>query len=176
MTGAGQGEEGEHALPAAAAELIASLVERRAALGLSQAAVAQRMNTAQSAVARLESGAHDPQLSTLERYASALGTSIGISGAPVASLVQAPPDRRRPEGPLTPVQRRILQFIADAVRDHGGSPSVREIGAATGLSATSAVQYQLDEFTRKGYIRRDAGRHRAIELLPPPEQGPSPRR
>jgi ribosome-binding protein aMBF1 (putative translation factor) len=53
--------------------LVDELVARRHALGLSQTEVAARMGTSQSAVARLESGAADLRLSTLERYAAALG-------------------------------------------------------------------------------------------------------
>jgi predicted transcriptional regulator len=49
------------------------LVERRHALGLSQTQVAARMGTSQSAVARIETGTADVLLSTVERYASALG-------------------------------------------------------------------------------------------------------
>ncbi len=52
------------------------LVERRLHLGLSQAEVAERMGTSQSAVARLEGGSADVRLSTLERYAAALGQQI----------------------------------------------------------------------------------------------------
>jgi transcriptional regulator with XRE-family HTH domain len=53
--------------------LTADLVARRRALGLSQTEVAARMGTSQSAVARLESGGADVRLSTLDRYAAALG-------------------------------------------------------------------------------------------------------
>jgi predicted transcriptional regulator len=49
------------------------LVERRHALGLSQTQVAARMGTSQSAVARLETGSSDVLMSTVDRYASALG-------------------------------------------------------------------------------------------------------
>ena len=49
------------------------LVERRHALGLSQTQVAARMGTSQSAVARLETGTSDALISTVDRYASALG-------------------------------------------------------------------------------------------------------
>ena len=55
-------------------EMTADLVARRVELGLSQTEVAARMGTSQSAVARLESGDADVRLSTLERYAAALGT------------------------------------------------------------------------------------------------------
>lgn len=50
-----------------------ALITRRLELGLSQTQVAARMGTSQSAVARLESGTADLRLSTLERYAAALG-------------------------------------------------------------------------------------------------------
>jgi transcriptional regulator with XRE-family HTH domain len=55
------------------AELAAELTGRRQSLGLSQTQVAARMGTSQSAVARIESGANDVRLSTLERYAAAVG-------------------------------------------------------------------------------------------------------
>lgn len=56
--------------------LTEALVARRIELGLSQTEVAARMKTSQSAVARLESGAADLRLSTLERYAAALETIL----------------------------------------------------------------------------------------------------
>ena len=52
------------------------LVDRRRALGLSQTQVAARMGTSQSAVARLETGASDVLMSTVDRYASALGWTL----------------------------------------------------------------------------------------------------
>jgi predicted transcriptional regulator len=56
--------------------LTEALVAQRTALGLSQTQVAARMGTSQSAVARLESGQADLRLSTLERYAAALGQRL----------------------------------------------------------------------------------------------------
>ena len=57
-------------------DLSAALVACRVDLGLSQTEVAARMGTSQSAVARLESGEADVRLSTLERYAAALGQRL----------------------------------------------------------------------------------------------------
>jgi predicted transcriptional regulator len=57
-------------------ELGEELVARRHELGLSQTQVAARMGTSQSAVARLEAGQGDVRLSTLERYAAALGSLV----------------------------------------------------------------------------------------------------
>lgn len=56
--------------------LAGDLVARRIALGLTQTEVAARMGTSQSAVARLEAGDSDLRLSTIERYAAALGQVV----------------------------------------------------------------------------------------------------
>jgi transcriptional regulator with XRE-family HTH domain len=56
--------------------LIAELVRARRESQLSQTQIAARMGTSQSAVARLESGGLDVRLSTLERYAAALGQTV----------------------------------------------------------------------------------------------------
>ncbi len=57
-------------------QLLEGLTAEREALGLSQTIVAARMRTSQSAVARLESAEIDAKLSTVERYAAALGKKI----------------------------------------------------------------------------------------------------
>ena len=56
--------------------LTEALVARRIELGLSQTELAARMKTSQSAVARIEAGEGDIRLSTLERYAAALGQTL----------------------------------------------------------------------------------------------------
>lgn len=48
----------------------------RAYKQLTQQAIAQHMGVAQSAIARIESGKHEPTISTLRAYASALGITI----------------------------------------------------------------------------------------------------
>jgi transcriptional regulator with XRE-family HTH domain len=63
-------------------ELIRRLVELRRHHGLSQTEVAARMGTSQSALARLESGQSDTRMSTLVRYAAALGTNVGFALRP----------------------------------------------------------------------------------------------
>jgi transcriptional regulator with XRE-family HTH domain len=57
-------------------QLVSQLVARRRELGLSQTDVAAQMGTSQSAVARIESGAPDVRLTTLERYAAAVGRQL----------------------------------------------------------------------------------------------------
>jgi transcriptional regulator with XRE-family HTH domain len=163
----------DSSLPAQAMELIARLVATREMLGLSQDDVARRMGTAQSSVARLESGKHDPRASTLERYAAALGAKIrfipetsATDPAP-AALPAARMQADMPEG-LTRKQAEILEVLA-AGRAVGRAPSLREIGEAVGLASTSSVAYQLGELEQKGYIRRYPQRQRAIEVLLPPD-------
>jgi len=57
-------------------QLLRELAGRREKLGLSQTVVAARMGTSQSAVARLEAGEIDAKLSTVERFAAALGQKV----------------------------------------------------------------------------------------------------
>lgn len=57
-------------------DLIQELVSARLDSGLSQTEIAARMGTSQSAVARMESGDLDVRLSTLERYAAAIGRTV----------------------------------------------------------------------------------------------------
>ena len=59
---------------------IDELQKARASAGLTQAHLAERIGTTQSAVARLESGgaAHSPSIATLQRYASALGFRVEV--------------------------------------------------------------------------------------------------
>ena len=59
-------------------ELVRDLVALRASQGLSQTAVAERMGTSQPVVARLEAGDLDSRISTLERYANAVGVELEI--------------------------------------------------------------------------------------------------
>ena len=56
--------------------LLRALAEKRERSGVSQTVVAARMGTSQSAVARLEAGEIDAKLSTIGRYASAIGQHV----------------------------------------------------------------------------------------------------
>ena len=64
--------------------LVADLTEQRRSARLSQTEVAARMGTSQSAVARLESGDADVRVSTLERYAAAIGSQLAWETHPGA--------------------------------------------------------------------------------------------
>ncbi len=66
---------------------------------------------------------------------------------------------------LTERQRTILQMIRTSVADRGYPPSIREIGDAVGLTSPSSVAHQLRTLEKKGYIRRDPNRPRAMEVV-----------
>ncbi|MRH42621.1 transcriptional repressor LexA [Aquibacillus halophilus] len=66
---------------------------------------------------------------------------------------------------LSKRQEAILQYIKDQVLDKGYPPSVREIGEAVGLASSSTVHGHLSRLEKKGYIRRDPTKPRAIEIL-----------
>ncbi|MGL5828764.1 MAG: transcriptional repressor LexA [Angustibacter sp.] len=79
--------------------------------------------------------------------------------------------REFPEPPagdgLSQRQRRILETIRSSVEGRGCPPSIREIGDAAGLASPSSVAHQLTALERKGYLRRDPHRPRAIEVISP---------
>lgn len=62
----------------------------------------------------------------------------------------------------TPRQQAILDVIKDFTREHGYPPSVREIGERVGLSSSSTVQCHLRTLEKKGLIKRDPTKPRAL--------------
>jgi repressor LexA len=86
----------------------------------------------------------------------------------VSDLPDGPPD----EQGLTPRQRRVLEVIRDSVERRGYPPTVREIGEAVGLTSTSSVSHQLATLQKKGFLRRDPSRPRAVDVRMPGEAAP----
>ena len=82
----------------------------------------------------------------------------------------------RPGG-LTPIQREILEAIRGLTRDRRHPPSMREVLENVDLDSPGALAYQYRRLEDKGYMRREAGRPRTVEVrLPgepdfPPEAG-----
>jgi repressor LexA len=93
-------------------------------------------------------------------------TSSG-KGGNVANLADGP---RGVDG-LTPRQRKVLQVIRDSVETRGYPPTIREIGEAVGLTSTSSVSYQLQALQKKGLLRKDPSRPRAVDVRMPDEVG-----
>lgn len=83
--------------------------------------------------------------------------------------VHTMPDAPAAGDGLTGRQRLVLETIRDAVERRGYPPSMREIGEAVGLTSPSSVAHQLTALERKGYLRRDPNRPRAIEVTMPGE-------
>ncbi|MFN8083492.1 MAG: transcriptional repressor LexA [Dermatophilaceae bacterium] len=80
--------------------------------------------------------------------------------------IRALPDRERGDG-LTVRQRRVLEVIRNSIDRRGYPPSLREIGDSVGLTSPSSVAHQLAALERKGHLRRDPNRPRAIEVVSP---------
>lgn len=72
---------------------------------------------------------------------------------------------------LTDRQQEILQFIDNENRQRGYPPSVREIGEELGLSSPSTVHAHLNALQKKGYLRRDPSKPRALEVRYDPNSG-----
>jgi repressor LexA len=71
---------------------------------------------------------------------------------------------------LSERQKRIVKFLGEYVEENGYPPSIREIGAAAGISSTSVVSYNLKRLEEKGYISRDREISRGLKLAAPGRQ------
>lgn len=83
------------------------------------------------------------------------------SAKPAISLEEAEPT----DSGLTTRQELILSVIKEAIATKGYPPSMREIGAAAGLASPASVSYQIDALIEKGFIRKDATKGRAFEVV-----------
>ncbi len=68
---------------------------------------------------------------------------------------------------LTDRQKRILATLRDSIEKRGYPPSIREIGETVGLTSSSSVAHQLRALEKKGFIKRDPHRPRALEVFLP---------
>lgn len=92
----------------------------------------------------------------------------GAQQEAVAEVVSFP-DVEPDWGALTIRQRKVLQVIRDSMRRRGYPPSVREIGEAVGLRSPSSVAHQLKMLERRGLLRKDPNRPRAVDIRPSDE-------
>jgi repressor LexA len=113
--------------------------------------------------------ARDEPGTRAERGAGLHASGGGTEGSAQVRTFPDPPTE--PAG-LTPRQRKVLDVIRDWVERFGYPPSVREIGDAVGLTSTSSVHHQLRALERKGYLRRDPNRTRAVDVRGPDEVAP----
>lgn len=72
----------------------------------------------------------------------------------------------QPNAPLTERQAAVLRAIKVMIAEHGMPPTLREIGAATGIKSTNGVRDHLVALERKGYIAmRGDGKTRGLRVL-----------
>lgn len=68
-------------------------------------------------------------------------------------------------GRISKKQQEILDYMKNEILNRGFPPSVREICEAVNLKSTSSVNSHLEALEKNGYIRRDATKPRAIEII-----------
>jgi repressor LexA len=71
-------------------------------------------------------------------------------------------------------QKRILEFLGEYLEENGYPPSIREIGAAAGITSTSVVSYNLRRLEEHGYISRDKEVSRGLKLTTMPSTQAAP--
>jgi len=69
------------------------------------------------------------------------------------------------QGKISAKQEEILEYIKSQILERGFPPSVRDICEAVHLKSTSSVHAHLEALEKNGYIRRDATKPRAIEII-----------
>ena len=69
------------------------------------------------------------------------------------------------KGKISAKQTEILEFMKSEILSKGYPPSVREICEAVNLKSTSSVHAHLETLEKNGYIKRDATKPRAIEVI-----------
>jgi len=68
----------------------------------------------------------------------------------------------------------ILEFVNQFVQENGYAPSVREIGAAVGLSSTASVSYHLNQLQEKGLLLAPGGKGRKRSIVTAQRPGQIP--
>jgi repressor LexA len=67
--------------------------------------------------------------------------------------------------PLTKIERRILNYLVDYLKENTYQPSIREIGKRFGIKSTKTVSEHLQSLADKGHIERDASRSRGVKIV-----------
>ncbi len=66
---------------------------------------------------------------------------------------------------LTNAQEELYNWLADYIREHQHSPSIRQMMRAMGLKSPAPIQSRLDHLRKKGYIDWNEGKARTIRIL-----------
>jgi len=67
---------------------------------------------------------------------------------------------------LTKRQKELLDYLAEYIEQYGYAPTLEEIGRNFSLGSLATVHKHLQNLERKGHIRRQANRSRALEIMP----------
>lgn len=70
-----------------------------------------------------------------------------------------------PKGKISKKQQEILEYMKKEILEKGYPPAVRQICEAVNLKSTSSVHAHLESLEKNGYIKKDATKPRAIEIL-----------
>ncbi len=62
-------------------------------------------------------------------------------------------------------EKRVLEYMKNAIEEKGYPPTVREIGDALGIKSTSSVHKTIKQLEKKGYIKKDIAKPRALTLV-----------
>jgi predicted DNA-binding transcriptional regulator YafY len=89
------------------------------------------------------------------------GRKPGDNGRAAAPLAADTPG---PDHVLSRRQRKVLQVIRESIEQRGYPPTMREIGDAIGLKSPSSVSHHIRTLQRAGYLNRDSGRPRTVEV------------
>jgi len=128
----------------------------RTEAGLTQAELALRTGTTQSAIARIEGGGTRPRLETLEKIAQAVGADLVIGAAPGLGS-QSSMKRLRDDGHAVVVKARSSERVTP--QGHSGSDGGKLTSkkARTGKTAASAASKTLRSGTRSKAAKSAAG-------------------
>ncbi len=66
---------------------------------------------------------------------------------------------------LTQRQQQTLEYIRHSINERGYPPTLREIGEHMGIRSTNGVNDHLRALERKGYLRREDMKSRALKLV-----------
>jgi repressor LexA len=75
---------------------------------------------------------------------------------------------------LTKRQKQTLDYIRQSIEERGYPPTLREIGEYMGIRSTNGVNDHLRALERKGYLRREDMKSRALRLVGNAEEAPAP--
>lgn len=132
--------------------LLRELVNWRNGRGLTQREVAEAMDTTQSAVSELEKGRIDPRLSTLQRYARALGAELDVQLGDDGGLRGAELDEHDLSSAAEIRVGRILKALHQAQGTHGSRTAARlveQTGLPEAVVGKTLIRLSTDEWIRE---------------------------